>query len=80
MSRASALCVDRVVLKLDLVASKVPKGRDYNGECNRTEGQMRHKGLDDRKLPRTSFQLRLWHKADVLNALTNVRFWEQSGH
>jgi hypothetical protein len=24
--------------------------------------------------------VRLWHKADMLNALTNVRFWEQSGH
>jgi hypothetical protein len=22
----------------------------------------------------------LWHKADMLNALTNVRFWGQSGH
>jgi hypothetical protein len=22
----------------------------------------------------------LWHKADMLNALTNVRFWEQTGH
>jgi hypothetical protein len=21
-----------------------------------------------------------WHKADMLNALTNVRFWGQSGH
>jgi len=21
----------------------------------------------------------LWHKADMLNALTNVRFWGQSG-
>ena len=21
-----------------------------------------------------------WHRADMLNALTNVRFWEQSGH
>jgi len=21
-----------------------------------------------------------WHKADMLNALTNVRFWRQSGH
>ncbi|MGB8708631.1 MAG: hypothetical protein WCD39_02530, partial [Methyloceanibacter sp.] len=25
-------------------------------------------------------KVRLWHKADVLNSLTNVRFWEQSGH
>jgi hypothetical protein len=24
--------------------------------------------------------VRLWHKADMLNALTNVRFWEQTGH
>ena len=24
--------------------------------------------------------VRLWHKADMLNALTNVRFWWQSGH
>jgi hypothetical protein len=24
--------------------------------------------------------VRLWHKADILNALTNVRFWEQTGH
>ena len=23
---------------------------------------------------------RYWHKADMLNALTNVRFWGQSGH
>jgi hypothetical protein len=22
----------------------------------------------------------LWHTADMLNALTNVRFWRQSGH
>ena len=66
MSRASALCVDRVVLKLDLVGEQSPpKSRDYNGECNRTEGQRRHKGLDDLNLPRTSFQVRLWHKADV---------------
>jgi hypothetical protein len=21
-----------------------------------------------------------WHKADMLNALTNVRYWGQSGH
>ena len=21
-----------------------------------------------------------WHKADMLNALTNVRFWGQNGH
>ena len=21
-----------------------------------------------------------WHKADILNALTNVRFWVESGH
>jgi hypothetical protein len=24
--------------------------------------------------------VRYWHKADMLNALTNVRFWEQTGH
>jgi hypothetical protein len=24
--------------------------------------------------------VRFWHKADMLNALTNVRFWRQSGH
>jgi hypothetical protein len=24
--------------------------------------------------------VRLWHKADMLNSLTNVRFWGQSGH
>ena len=24
--------------------------------------------------------VRLWHKADMLNALTNVRIWGQSGH
>ena len=24
--------------------------------------------------------VRYWHKADMLNALTNVCFWEQSGH
>jgi len=24
--------------------------------------------------------LRFWHKADMLNALTNVRLWGQSGH
>jgi hypothetical protein len=23
---------------------------------------------------------RYWHKADMLNAPTNVRFWEQTGH
>jgi hypothetical protein len=23
--------------------------------------------------------VRFWHKADMLNALTNVRFWGQSG-
>jgi hypothetical protein len=23
--------------------------------------------------------VRYWHKADMLNALTNVRFWGQSG-
>src|SRR6478736_1688426 len=24
--------------------------------------------------------VRYWHKADMLNALANVRFWAQSGH
>jgi hypothetical protein len=24
--------------------------------------------------------VRSWHKADMLNALTNVRFWGQSEH
>jgi hypothetical protein len=24
--------------------------------------------------------VRYWHKANLLNALTNVRFWEQTGH
>jgi hypothetical protein len=24
--------------------------------------------------------VRLWHKADMLDALANVRFWGQSGH
>ena len=24
--------------------------------------------------------VRFWHKADILNALTNVRFWVESGH
>ena len=24
--------------------------------------------------------VRFWHLADMLNALTNVRFWEQTGH
>jgi hypothetical protein len=24
--------------------------------------------------------VRFWHKADMLNALMNVRFWGQSGH
>ena len=24
--------------------------------------------------------VRLWHKPDMLNALTNVRFWAQTGH
>jgi hypothetical protein len=24
--------------------------------------------------------VQFWHKADMLNALTNVRFWGQSGH
>ena len=28
----------------------------------------------------TSDDVRFWHKADLLNALTNVRFWGQSGH
>jgi hypothetical protein len=23
--------------------------------------------------------VRFWHKADILNALTNVRFWGQTG-
>ena len=27
-----------------------------------------------------SDNVRLWHKADMLNALTNVGFWGQSGH
>ena len=27
-----------------------------------------------------SGNVRYWHKADMLNALTNVRFWGQSGH
>jgi len=27
-----------------------------------------------------TLNVRLWHKADMLNALTNVRFWGESGH
>jgi hypothetical protein len=27
-----------------------------------------------------SRHVRKWHKADMLNALMNVRFWEQTGH
>jgi hypothetical protein len=30
-------------------------------------------------LPRLA-NVRFWHKADMLNALTTVRFWGQSGH
>jgi hypothetical protein len=33
-----------------------------------------------RKLHGRGQNVCLWHKADMLNALTNVRFWEQSGH
>jgi hypothetical protein len=29
--------------------------------------------------PRLNCNVRFWHKADMLNALTNVRFWGQSG-
>ena len=25
-------------------------------------------------------EVRYWHRADMLNALTHVRFWEQTGH
>jgi hypothetical protein len=32
------------------------------------------------KVPRSNANVRFWHKADILNALTNVRFWGQSGH
>ena len=28
----------------------------------------------------SDLDVRSWHKADMLNALTNVRFWGQSGH
>jgi len=28
---------------------------------------------------RTDAIVRFWHKADMLNALTNVRFWGQNG-
>jgi len=27
-------------------------------------------------VPNRSLDVRLWHKADMLTALTNVRFWE----
>ena len=30
-------------------------------------------------VPNHSLDVRYWHKADMLNALTNVRFWRQSG-
>ena len=30
--------------------------------------------------PHAETDVRFWHKADTLNALTNVRFWGQSGH
>jgi len=30
--------------------------------------------------PRMRANVRFWHKADMLNALTNVRFWGQTGH
>ena len=29
---------------------------------------------------RSGPHVRLWHKEDMLSALTNFRFWEQSGH
>ena len=48
MSRASAPCVEGVLLKLDLVGEhSPPKSRHYNSEWYRTEGQWQHKGLDD---------------------------------
>jgi hypothetical protein len=30
--------------------------------------------------PLAHYHVSFWHKADMLNALTNVRFWGQSGH
>jgi hypothetical protein len=32
-----------------------------------------------REFEREGTNVRFWHKADMLNALTNVRFWGQSG-
>ena len=58
-------------------------------------GCMRHHSLapepraEQRSLPRlreaassttAKFDVRFWHKADMLNALTNVRYWGQNGH
>jgi hypothetical protein len=31
-------------------------------------------------MPRIVPYVRFWHKADMLNPLTNVRFWEQTRH
>ena len=39
-------------------------------------------GLERRfaNTPKRLYRCRFWHKADMLNALTNVGFWGQSGH
>jgi hypothetical protein len=47
-------------------------GRRHCGEdSDRTRQQVIQQGSDH--------DVRLWHKADVLIALTNVRFWGQNG-
>jgi hypothetical protein len=33
-----------------------------------------------RRCLRRRTDVRYWHKADMLNALANVRFWEKTGH
>ncbi len=35
-------------------------------------------GLHTKAWPLAFANVRLWHKADMLNALTNVRFWRQA--
>jgi hypothetical protein len=39
----------------------------------------RYTGRGDNGALRAKLHVRLWHKADMLNALANVRFWGQSG-
>jgi hypothetical protein len=38
------------------------------------------KGVPRSSLIGSDLQVRQLHKADMLNALTNVRFWGQNGH